>query len=102
MPGRALLGPQESATWSLCYCGSKHQAKLAKSLRTLYDLWKEYEFDFDSCKAMKNFTQVERGKERYTYYRRNVFWQAVCSIIRMGFTQHHRAINKIYNVYGAS
>jgi hypothetical protein len=49
------------------------EARLTKCLRSLYDLWKEFEFGFSGCKEEKNWTDEERGKGSFKYYKRNVF-----------------------------
>ena len=77
------------------------EARLTKCPKTLHDLWKEYEFGFCGCKPAKDFTSNERGKDRYNYYRRNVFWSQVSLMIRAGYTAE-TACDKIYFVYGAS
>jgi hypothetical protein len=75
-------------------------AKLSGCPRSLHDLWLEYEFGFNGRKAAKDFTEKERGADKYRYYRRNVFWMKVSEMIRAGFTAE-RACDKIYSVYGA-
>lgn len=49
-------------------------AKLSDCPRQLHDLWLEYEVGFTGRKAAKDFTDKERGADKYRYYRRNVFW----------------------------
>jgi hypothetical protein len=46
-------------------------------------------------KPAKDFTRAERGKVRYTYARRLVFWQKISEMVRMGYTAE-RAIDRIY------
>ncbi len=75
-------------------------AKLSDCPRSLHDLWLEYEFGFSGRKAAKDFTEKERGADKYRYYRQNVFWMKVSEMIRAGFTAE-RACDKIYSVYGA-
>jgi hypothetical protein len=77
------------------------EARLTRCPKTLHDLWKEYEFGFSGCKPAKDFIANERGKDRYNYYRRNVFWTQVSLMIRAGYTSE-TACDKIYSVYGAS
>jgi hypothetical protein len=77
------------------------QARLTKCPRSLYDLWKEYEFGFQGCKPAKDWTASERGKDRFKYYKRNIFWVQVSDMIRAGHTAE-RAIDLIYRVYGAN
>ena len=76
------------------------EARLARCPKTLHDLWKEYEFGFSGCKPAKDFTARERGRDRYNYYRRNVFWSQVCLMIRAEYTAES-ACDRIYSVYGA-
>ena len=77
------------------------EARLTRCPKTLHDLWKEYEFGFSGCKPAKDVTSNERGKDRYNYYRRNVFWSQVSLMVRAGYTAE-TACDKIYFVYGAS
>ncbi len=75
-------------------------AKLSDCPRSLHDLWLEYELGFSGKKAAKDFTEKERGADKYRYYRRNVFWVKVCEMVRAGFTAE-RACDRIYSVYGS-
>jgi hypothetical protein len=72
-------------------------ARLTKFLHSLYDLWKEYEFDFHGCKAAKDWNALERGKD----YKRSIFWVQVSEMVRAGHTAD-RAIDMIYRVYDAN
>jgi hypothetical protein len=67
--------------------------------RTLHDLWREYEFGDAGCKPAKDFTIQERGKDRYKYYRRNVFWIVVGRMVLAGWSWEC-ACDKVYAVYG--
>jgi hypothetical protein len=51
----------------------------------------------------QQFTDKERGTDKYRYYRRDVFWMKVGEMVmRMGHTAE-RACDKIYyQAYGAS
>lgn len=73
-------------------------AILGKCPKTLNDLWHEYMFGLTGHKPAKDFTRAERGKVRYTYARRLVFWQKTAEMVRMGYTAD-RAIDKIYIAY---
>ena len=42
-------------------------AKLSGCPRSLHDLWLEYEFEFSGRKAAKDFTEKERGADKYRY-----------------------------------
>ena len=76
-------------------------AKLSKCPRSLYDLWKEYEFGFHGCKAAKDWNASERGADRFKYYKRNVFWVQVSKMVRAGHNAD-RAIDLIYRAYGSN
>jgi hypothetical protein len=56
-------------------------------------------FGFSGYKPAREWTQAERGKDRFNFYRRNVFWSKVVEMVRLGYTAE-RAIDKIYSVYG--
>ena len=43
----------------------------------------------------------ERGKDKYRYYCRDVFWSKVAELARAGFTSD-RACDKFYDVYGGN
>ena len=57
------------------------RAKLYRGVKNLYDLWHEYEFGLSGNKPAKYFTSQERGKCRFIYCRRKVFWDVVKSFI---------------------
>ena len=76
-------------------------ARLCSCPRTLHDLWREYEFGFPGCKPAKDFTISERGKDRYKYYRRNVFWKMVGRMVLAGWSWEN-ACDRVYAVYGRS
>ena len=76
-------------------------AKLSDCPRQLHDLWLEYEVGFTGRKAAKDFTDKERGADKYRYYRRNLFWLKVGEMVRAGYTAE-RACDKIYQAYGAN
>lgn len=73
-------------------------ACLGKCPKTLNDLWHEYIFGLTGNKPAKDFTRAERGKVRFTYARRLVFWERCSEMIRMGYTAE-TAIDKIYTAY---
>ena len=77
------------------------EARLVCCPRILHDLWKEFEFGYSGCKPAKEWPTVEHGRDRFNYYRRNVFWTQVSLMIRTGYTSE-TACDKIYSVYGAS
>jgi hypothetical protein len=76
-------------------------ARLCSCPRTLHDLWREYEFGYPGCKPAKDFSISERGKDRYKYYRHNVFWTIVGRMVLAGWTWE-TACDKVYSVYGRS
>lgn len=77
-------------------------ARLGNRPKTLNDLWKEYVFGASvEYKPAKDFTRSEKGKCSSTYCRRNVFWEKVSEMIRMGYSAEN-AIDKIYDVYGGN
>lgn len=74
-------------------------ATLSPHPRTLADLWTEYEHGIGGRKAARLFTSAERGKSKYKYYKRNIFWSKVEEMIRRNYTAS-TAIDKIQSVYG--
>jgi hypothetical protein len=85
----------------LFFTGSRSdlgKAKLYGNPKTLYILWQEYEHGVGNRKAAKDFSRDERGKCRYSYCRRNVFWDLVSTMVRRGHTANS-AIDKIFMVY---
>ena len=41
------------------------EACLTKCPKTLYDLWKEYEFGFRGCKPANDWTAAEQGRDKF-------------------------------------
>ena len=74
-------------------------AKLCRNPKSLYILWQEYEFGIGARKPAKAFTRDERGAARFSYCRRNVFWELVKTMVNRGHTAN-AAIDNIYQVYG--
>ena len=73
---------------------------LMKRPKDLFVLWHEYEFgSTDRVKPAKLFTSAERGRNKFAYSRRKVFWDMVCNMISRGYTSD-TAIDKIYLTYG--
>jgi hypothetical protein len=72
---------------------------LSKKPPDLFALWREYEFGIGGRKAAKDFSPTERGKSRFTYSRRKVFWDCVITQIQLGYT-NEVAIDRIYGAYG--
>ena len=75
-------------------------SSLSPCPRTLYDLWTEFMLGLGGRKPASQFTQVERGRVKHKYFRRNVIWKMVQRLVRMGLTSDS-AIDRIYTVYGA-
>ena len=75
------------------------RAHLCRNPKSLYVLWNEYEFGINGYRAAKTFSRNERGIDRYTFYRRNIFWTLVIVMIKRGRSANE-SIDKIYQVYG--
>ena len=73
--------------------------QLYRGVRNLHDLWQEWEYGLAGNKAARDFTREERGKVKYVFSRRKVFWDMVSTLIRAGHTSDS-AIDQIYEVYG--
>ena len=52
----------------------------------MYGLWKEYEIGFSGYKPAKDWIPKERGRDKYKYYKQNVFLSPVCIVVRAEFT----------------
>ncbi len=77
-------------------------AKLSKSPKDVWSLWKEYEFGLHGQKPARDFTAVERGANKYNYSRRKVLWDTLLYLInKRGYTAEN-AITRVYRVYGAA
>jgi hypothetical protein len=70
---------------------------LSKKPPDLFALWREYEFGIGGQKATEDFSPTKRGKSRFTYSRRKVFWDCVIIFIQLGYTKE-AAIDCIYGV----
>jgi hypothetical protein len=76
------------------------EVTLSSHPRTLYELWKEYEYGIDGRKPAKAFSKNERGgKNKFKYCRRRIFWDIIVLHVRAGYTAE-MAIEKVYNLYG--
>ena len=75
------------------------RAGLCRNPKSLYVLWNEYEFGLSGRRAAKTFSRNERGVDRYTFYRRNIFWGLIVEMIKRGRSANE-AIDKVYQVYG--
>ena len=76
-------------------------AELYPRPQNLYDLWQEYEFGLSGKKAAKDFTRAERGKVKFAYCRRKVFWDVIVKLVNAGHTSDS-AVDEVYNCYGRS
>jgi hypothetical protein len=72
---------------------------LSKCPRDLWTLWKEWEQVLSGSKAAKNYTQVERGANNFSFSHRKVFWDAMEEMIKRGNTSDS-ATDRIYAAYG--
>lgn len=70
-------------------CDDYHDSttKLAHYPRTLLLLWHAYLYGFAGNKPAKNFTSVERGKVKFKYCWRKVFWTIMVNLVNAGFTK---------------
>ena len=75
--------------------------QLFRGVKNLYDLWQEWEYGLSGNKAARDFTREERGKVKYVFSRRKVFWDMVSTLVRAGHTSDS-AIDQIYEIYGRS
>lgn len=63
-------------------------------------MWIEYEFGLGGRKAARLFTREERGgKNKHTYYRRNVLWKQVADMVRSGESTQV-AVARVRAAYG--
>ncbi|EEY64813.1 uncharacterized protein PITG_15602 [Phytophthora infestans T30-4] len=76
-----------------------YQKLLAVRPKDLYELWEEYQFGLSGLKPAKDFTAADRGANKFAYSRRKVFWDAVATFVRSGFTSDV-AIDRNYAAYG--
>ena len=73
-------------------------ARLCKCPKDLFVLWKEFEFGMDEQKPAKDFTATERGKNKFSYSRHKIFWNAIEMLLLRGHTSDS-AIDRVYSVY---
>ena len=78
-----------------------NRAVLYKGIKNLYDLWQEYEFGISGNKPAKDFTRLERGKQKFAYCRRKVFWEVLVKLVNAGHISD-TAIDLVYQCYGRS
>ena len=81
--------------------GNRSGAELYPRPQNLYDLWQEYEFGLSGKKPAKDFTRAERGKVKFAYCRRKVFWDVIVKLVNAGHMSNS-AVDEVYNCYGRS
>ena len=74
---------------------------LKKNPKCLHTLWMEYEFGLGGKKAAKMFTASERGRCKYSYCNRLVFWKKISEMVRAGWNST-AAIEKVTTQYGSN
>jgi len=75
------------------------RVRLSKCPRDLWVLWREWEQGLGDGKPAKEFSQHERGANKFSFSRRKVFWDTVEELVKRGNTSDV-SIDKIYWVYG--
>jgi hypothetical protein len=60
------------------------RATLCERPNNLHVLWQEYQHGVGNRKPAKDFTRAEKGKCRKSYYRRNLVWTKIDSLVRAG------------------
>jgi len=75
------------------------RAVLYKGIKNVFDLWQEYEFGLSGNKPAKDFTRLERGKHKFAYCRRKVFWEVIIKLVNAGHISD-TAIDLVYQCYG--
>ena len=74
---------------------------LKKNPKCLHTLWMEYEFGLGGKKPAKMFTASERGRCKYVYCNRLVFWKKISEMVRAGWNST-AAIEKVTTYYGSN
>jgi len=101
LAGAAATGTVGAST---CSCTRPGNAEPLSSLmpnpKSLFDLWDEYLNGVGGRKPARLFSETERGRVKYKYTRRKVVWDVVRKLVDLGHSSH-RAIDMIYDVYGA-
>ena len=75
------------------------RAELSKGPGTLHELWTEWTHGIGTLKPAKDFTREERGRSKYAYSRRRVFWDMV-SLHVLADISSDLTIARIYGAYG--
>ena len=84
---------------SITGTSAKNRVKLMKPPKSLYILWNEYEFGIGGQQPAKIFFKEERGKDRYKFYKSNIFWSLVVEMVKRDRLANE-AIDAIYQAYG--
>ena len=79
--------------------GASADNDLMPRIPTIGMLWQEFQTGIGSNKAAKSFTSYDRGKNRYVYSRRKVFWDLMVKLIEEGYSATS-ALANIDVVYG--
>jgi hypothetical protein len=74
---------------------------LSRNPRCLHTLWMEYKFGLGVRKAATMFTPAERGRCKFTYHDRLIFWKKVSEMARAEWTSTH-TIETITSHYGSN
>jgi hypothetical protein len=111
-PARVLAGPAAPGRQLAAQAGRNNNQQVAANVvvgggtlsplpRTLYDLWVEYTTGIGGRKAARDFTALERGRNKYCFYRRKHVWDIVSNLVNAG-VNYRVAVDRIYNHYGAN
>ena len=84
--------------------GALNNNDLMPRVPTIGMLWQEFQSGIGSNKPAKFFTSYDRGKNRYVYCRRKVFWNLMVKLIEEGYssTSALANIDVVYGYGGAS
>ena len=75
------------------------RARLCRNPKSLYFLWNEYKLEVSGSRPAKTFSRNERGIDRFTFYRNNIFSGWIVQVMKRGRSANE-LIDKIYQVYG--
>ena len=76
-------------------------AILSHGPKTLHALWEEWTTGIGGMKPARLFTQRERGRVRFVYSKRKIFWDKVSQMVRSGMLADV-ATDKIHEACGES
>jgi hypothetical protein len=99
-PARVLAGPAAPGGQPAAHNQQNvaTNATLSPLPRTLYDLWVEYTTGIGGRKAARDFSTIERGRDKYRFYRRKHVWDIVSNLVNAGVNSRV-AVDRIYNHY---